>query len=93
MRAGSMGGSTPGVRVTWNMTVPPQCVTSVRVKFRLSEFGKVVSTYNATNTSQTKLIQTGLQCATNYYIKVVADSKMGRNRWGSLQIPVFVGGK
>ena len=31
-----VGGSSPGARVTWNTTVPPQCVKSVRVEFRTS---------------------------------------------------------
>ena len=94
MRAESVGGSTPGVRVTWNITVPPHCVTSVRVKFRLRLQGKVVSTYNTTNVSETEMIiQAGLQCATNYYIIVVADSKMKRNAWKSPHVQVFVGGK
>ena len=92
MSAESVNGSTPGVRVTWNTTVPPECVASVRVKFRLSVGGDVVSTYN-TNVSETEVIQTGLQCATNYYIIVVADSKMKRNAWKSPPVQVFVGVK
>ena len=66
-----MDGSTPAARVTWNTTVPPECVTSVRVEFRTSGLGPVVATYTTTNTSQTEVIQTGLQCGTNYYINVV----------------------
>ena len=94
MSAESVNGSTPGVRVTWNTTtVPPKCVASVRVKFRLSLDEKVVSTYNSTNVSETEVIQTGLQCATEYYIIVVADSKMKRNAWRSSPVQVFVGGK
>ena len=94
MSAESVNGSTPGVRVTWNTTVPPECVVSVRVKFRLSVGGDVVSTYNTTNVSETEVIQTGFQCATNYYIIVVADSKMKRNAWKSPRsVQVFVGGK
>ena len=31
--AESVGGSTPGVRVTWNTTVTPECVTSVTVEW------------------------------------------------------------
>ena len=67
-----MGGSTPGARVTWNTTVPPECVTSVTVEFRTSSRGPIVATYTTTNTSQTVVIQTGLQCgASYYYITVV----------------------
>ena len=69
--AESVGGSTPGARVTWNTTVPPECVASVRVEFRTSSHGPVVATNTTTNTSQTEIIQTGLQCATRYYIRVV----------------------
>ena len=71
MSAESVGGSTPGVRVAWSTTVPPECVASVTVEFRTSSRGPVVVTYTSTNTSQTELIQTGLQCATNYYISVI----------------------
>ena len=61
-----MGGSTPGVRVTWNTTVPPECVTSVTVEFRTSSRGPIVATYTTTNTSQTVVIQIGLQCGASY---------------------------
>ena len=71
MSAESVGGSTPGARVTWNTTVPPECVTSVRVEFRTSSPGPVVANYTTTNTSQTEVIQTGLQCATYYYTRVL----------------------
>ena len=65
--AESVGGPTPGVRVTWNTTVPPGCVTSVRVEFRTSSHGPAVATYTTTSTSQTEIIQ----CATYCYIRVV----------------------
>ena len=71
----SVVGSTPGVRVTWNTTVPPDCVTSVKVEFRTSSRGPAVATHTTTNTSQTEIIQTGLQCATNYYVRVVVTGK------------------
>ena len=74
--AESVGGSTPGVRVTWNTTLPPECVTSVRVEFRTSSPGPVVANYTTTNTSQTEVIQTGLQCATNYYTRVLLTGKL-----------------
>ena len=60
VRAESVGNSTPGVRVTWSTTVPPECVVSVRVEFRTSSHGPVVATNTTTNTSQTEVIQTGL---------------------------------
>ena len=66
--AESVNGS---VRVTWNTTAPPQCVTSVAVEFRTgSHSGPVVASNTTNNASQTESIQTGLQCATNYYIIV-----------------------
>ena len=65
--AGSVGGPIPGVRVTWCTTLPPECVTSVRVEFRTSKLGPVVATNTTTNTSQTQIIQTGLQCGKSYY--------------------------
>ena len=76
--AKSVGGSTPGVRVTWNTTVPPECMTSVRVEFRTSRDIRdpVVATYTTTNTSQTEVVQTGFQCATNYYIRVVVTGEL-----------------
>ena len=74
--AESVGGSTPGARVTWNTTVPLECVTSVRVEFRTSSHGPVVANYTTTNTSQTEVIQTGLQCATNYYTRVLVTGKL-----------------
>ena len=69
--AESVGGSTPGVRVTWNTTAPLECVTSVRVEFRNESYGPVVATYNTTNASETEIVQTDLQCGTEYYISVV----------------------
>ena len=94
MSAESVGGSTPGARVTWSTTLPPECVTSVRVEFRNSTHGSVVATYTTTNTSQTEVIQTGLQCATNYYIAVVVTGETSDGlhlRLSSRQ--VLVGGK
>ena len=102
VNAESVGGSTPGVRVTWNTTLPPECVTSVRVEFRTSRHEPAVATYTTTNTSQTEVIQTGLQCATNYYIRVVATGEIrppgGMPATHTLSprhsdVQVFVGGK
>ena len=95
--AESVGGSTPGARVTWNTTLPPECVTSVMVEFRTSRHGPVVATYMTTNTSQTVVIQTGLQCATNYYTRVVvytgeitppSGTQMLTPRHPDVQVPV-----
>ena len=92
--AESVGGPTPGVRVTWNTTVPPECVGSVRVEFRTRNIrDPVVAT---TNTSETEVIQTGLQCATNYYIKVLIFGKLtgGTPKLdpSHSDVQVFVGG-
>ena len=95
--AESVGGSTPGVRVTWNTTVPPGCVTSVRVEFRTSSGGPTVATNTTTNTSQTEIIQNGLQCiTTNYYIRVVVAGEINGTRMLSprhTDVQVPVGGK
>jgi len=68
--AESVDGSTPGIRVTWSTTVPPECVASATVEFRTSISGSVVRSYTTTNTSETEVIQTGLQCGTTYNIRV-----------------------
>ena len=91
-----MSHSTPAARVTWSTTVPPQCVVSVRVNFRTSRTGPVVTTYTATNTSQTDSIIQSLQCATNYYIRVVVagETSVGEHvTVNSGEVQVFVGGK
>ena len=49
--AESVGGSTPGVRVTWSTTLPPECVVSVRVNFR-NKSGFLVAYNTTTNTLQ-----------------------------------------
>ena len=98
--AESVNALTPGVRVTWSTTVPLECVTSVRVEFRTSSPGPVVATYTTTNiSSQTVVIQTGLQCATYYYTRVVVTGELRPP--GGIQmlsprhsdVQVFVGGK
>ena len=87
-----MGGSTPGARVTWSTTLQPECVTSVKVEFRNESYGPVVATYTTTNTSQSEVIQTGLQCATVYYIDVIITGNP-EVVTASRQIQVLVGGK
>ena len=97
--AESVNALTPGVRVTWNTTVPPECMTSVRVEFRTSSQGPVVTTYTTTNTSETEIIQTGLQCDTNYYIRVIVTGELrppGGTQMlspGHSDVQVLVGGK
>ena len=90
----SVGGSTPGVRVTWNTTTPPECVTSVTVNFR-NKSRVLVAINTTTNISQTEFIQTGLQCATVYIITVVVVGET-RDLGYSLQhgtVQVLVGGE
>ena len=84
-------GSTPGARVTWSTTAPPECVASVTVEFRTSSSGSVVRSYTTTSTSETEVIQTGLQCATTYYIRVVVTGVASLGTVTSK--PVHVGGK
>ena len=92
--AESVGGSTPGARVTWNTTIPSECVTYVAVNFR-NESGILVATNIITSASQTEFIQTGLQCGMNYSITVVVAgeaSDLGYSlQYGTVQ--VLVGGK
>ena len=89
-----MNESTPAVRVTWRTAVPPECVASVRVVFRRSGIGTVTS-YTTTNTSGTQVIQSPLQCATEYYVRVfvAAVQRLGGVREQSMQQRVVVGGK
>ena len=96
--AESVGGSTPGVRLIWSTALPPECVTSVSVKFTTESYlGPVVATY--TTTKQTEVIQTGLHCATNYFITVVVSGRPILPGAGYLsstlrsQVQVFSGGK
>ena len=96
LSAESVDGSTPGVRVTWSTTVPPECVAAARVEFRTTSRGPAVTTYTTTNTSQTEIIQTGLHCVTNYYIRVVVTGDVRPTRMLSPEhqdVQVFVGGK
>ena len=86
-------GPTPGARVTWSTTVPPECVASVTVEFRTSSSGSVVRSYTTTSTSETEVIQTGLQCATTYYIRVEVTGVDSLGTVSSHQVPVHVGGK
>ena len=91
-----MGGSTPGARVTWNTTVPPECAASVRVEFRTSSRGPVAATYTTTNKSMTEVIQSGLQCTTYYYISVVVTGETWNGiqpTVNSRQVQLLVGGK
>ena len=95
MSAVRADGPTPGARVTWSTTVPPECVASVTVEFRTSSDGSVVRSYTTTNTSETEVIQTGLQCDTTYYIRVVVTG-VDSVTLGTLisnQVQVIVGGK
>ena len=90
------GFSTPAARVTWSTTVPPQCVASVRVDFRTSSRGPVVATSTTTNTSQTEVVQTGLQCDAYYYIRVLVTGNTSDDiqvTLNSRPVQVVAGGK
>ena len=90
-----MNESTPGARVTWRTAVPPECVASVRIVFRRSTRGAEVTSYTTTNTSGTQVIQSPLQCATTYYVRVffTAVQRLGGVQHQSIQKQVIVGGK
>ena len=96
MNAESVNGPTPAARVTWNTTVPPQCVASVRVEFRTQSIGSAATTNTTNNASQIEVIQTDLQCATNYYITVVVTGTVVvdgiHSTLNSRKVQVFVGG-
>ena len=85
-------GPTPGARVTWSTTLPPECVASVRVEYRTSSNGSVVRSYTTTNTSETEVIQTGLQCETTYLIRAVVTGVASLGTVNSTQVQVLVGG-
>ena len=97
--AESVGGSTPGVRVTWNTALPPECMTSVRVDFHNTKTGNLVASNTSISTSENTVIQTGLHCATNYYItvRVTGDPRHqgsgSGNRLRFATVQVLVGGK
>ena len=91
-----MVGSTTGVRVTWSTTAPPECVAAVRVVFRRSAVGSVVTSYTTTNTSGTQVIQSPLQCATDYNVIVFVIGESQRQsgiQLQSNQMQVHFGGK
>ena len=99
VRAENVGDSTPGARVAWNTTLPPECVTSVRVNFRTTANRRLAAANTTTNTSQTEVIQTGLQCGASYYTRVVVTGKPRyqgvplEQYLSSNQVQVFIGGK
>ena len=86
-------GPTPGARVTWSTTAPPECVASVTVEFRTSSSGSVVRSYTTTSTSVTEVIQTGLQCGTTYYIRVKVTGVALLSTLSSNQVQVYFEGK
>ena len=90
-----MDGSTPGARVTWSTTVPPECVASVTVEFRNGSNDSVVRSYSNTSTSETEIIETGLQCATVYTIRVGVTGVplLDHRSLASNQVDVTVGGE
>ena len=85
-------GPTPGARVTWSTTVPPECVASVTVEFSTSSSGSVVRSYTTNSTSETEVIQTGLQCDTTYYIRVVVTGVASLSTLSSNQVQVYFEG-
>ena len=89
-----MNESTPAVRVTWRTAVSPECVASVRIVFRRRGLGSVTN-YTTNDTSGTQVIQSPLQCATEYNVTVfvVAVQRLGDVQKRSIQKQVVVGGK
>ena len=93
VRAERQDGSTPGASVTWSTTLPPECVASVSVEFRTSSSGSVVRSYTTTNTSETEVIQTGLQCDTTYCIRVMVTGVASLGSLESNKVQVTVEGE
>ena len=79
--------------MTWSTTVPSECVASVRTEFRTTARGGPVATYTTTNTSETEVIQNGLQCDTYYYITVVVTLPGSVFTTRSREVQVLVGGR
>ena len=92
MNAEREDGPTLDARVTWSTTLPPECVASVTVEFRTSSRGSVVRSYTTTSASGTEVIQTGLQCGTTYYIRVVVTGVASLGTLSSNTVQVLVGG-
>ena len=65
----------------------------MRLEFRTNAHEAPVATYTTTNTSETEVIQTGLQCTTYYYITVVVRLPGSVFTTRSREVRVLVGGK
>jgi len=52
-----------------------------------------VRTYVTINTSETEVIQTGLQCDTTHFTRVVVNGVDSLGSLGSSEVEMFVGGK
>ena len=92
----SVDHSTPALRVTWRTAIPSQCVTSVKVEFRTQSSGPPALTNTTNSTSQTEVIQTGLQCGENYFVIVVVSGATSNGvafERNSNQVEVRVRGK
>jgi len=102
VRAERVEGSTPSARVTWSTTVP-ECVASITVEFRdsiRSHWARGIwRSYTTTNASETVFtvltgtVQTGLQCAAYYYVRVRVTGVLSLGTLSSRQVPVIVGGE
>jgi len=98
VRAERVEGSTPSARVTWSTTVP-ECVASIKVEFRNSSRWGIWRSYTTTNASETAFtvltgtIQTGLQCAAYYYVRLIVTGVLSLGTLSSRQVPVIVGGE
>ena len=97
VRAERVEGSTPSARVTWSTTIP-ECVASVTVEFSYSSrrwgIWRSYTTANASDiTVLTGTVQTGLQCAAYYYVRVRVTGVLSLGTLSSRQVPVIVGGE
>jgi len=99
VRAERVEGSTPSARVTWSTTVPECVAQSITVEFSYSSRRDIWSSYTTTNASETAFtvltgtVQTGLQCAAYYYVRVIVTGVFSLGTLSSRQVPVIVGGE
>jgi len=98
VRAERVEGSTPSARVTWSTAVP-ECVASITVEFKDSSRWGIWRSYTTANASETAFtvltgtVQTGLQCAAYYYVRVIVTGVFSLGTLSSNSMPVIVGGE
>lgn len=79
---------SPGVRIAWNTTIPPQCIQLIKVN---NETDVLYTTINAI---QMEAILSDLHCDRRYNIHITIEGKYddGHYKAWSRSVPVHVGG-